>query len=69
MFKKFIFGYVAIIEFQICICTNLIKVVEIWQFNNLIISRPRATLNFRKLQFMACDLYCHAILLPCAKFH
>ena len=28
-----------------------------------------AILNFRKFEFMSCDLYRHAILLLCAKFH
>jgi len=31
--------------------------------------RPSAMLNFWNLEFMSRDLYCHAILLPCAKFH
>jgi len=26
-------------------------------------------LTFRNLDSMSCDLYCHTILLPCAKFH
>ena len=39
-FKNFIFGYVIILEFQICCCVpNFVKIgyffVEIWRFNDL----------------------------------
>ena len=34
-----------------------------------LIWRLSAILNFWNLVLMSCDLYCHAILLPCIEFH
>jgi len=72
--KILIFGHLAVIEFQMCCCVpNFIKVVwffvEIWLFYGF--WRMSAILNFQNLQFtcMSCDLYRHAIVLPCAKLH
>jgi len=44
----------------------MIFFVEICRFNDF---QDPSTLNFRNLEFMSRDLYCHALLLSCTKFN
>jgi len=72
--KKIIFGHLPVIEFQICICVpNFINIgwffVQIWRFYDLQYGGHPPSWIFEILRFFSPDLYRHAILLPCAKFH
>jgi len=70
-FKNFPTGHVTVTEFQICIrVPNFIKIffAEICRFYDLQYGgRPPSWVL--SLYIMSRDLYRHAILLPCAKFH
>ena len=39
------------------------------RYGNFTICNMAAVGHFRNLEFVSCDLYHHAILLHCAKFH
>ena len=46
---------------------RMIFFVDICRFNDFQDGGRRYILNFRNLEFMLCDLYRRAILLPCTK--
>ena len=52
--------------YQISSKLNDFFFVEICRFNDF---QDPSILNFRNLEFMSRDLYCHALLLSCTKFN